>query len=146
EVEQAVEATLRKWLPTYLRYVERKFDRAYGSLKMPRSWNVSAEMSHWPEEMTPALLIVNSGLAAEPTKDGAGLYSAVWAISLVIILSAATRGGVNRLKQHWELALRMVMLQKSGLEGVAQGVRWIDSNYREAPVEVQRSGQAAILH
>lgn len=139
EVERAALATLRKWLPTYLAEIERQTDRVAGSLPLVRSWTTVNEFSAWPEDQLPCVLLVSTGLASEPAKDGAGTYRASWALGVAVVVSAAKAAQTMELARIYTAAIRAVLLQHPSLGGVATVIDWIDERYDDLPSDAERS-------
>lgn len=145
DVEAAFLQTVKTWLTVYLYELERRGGRDVGSIARPKSWNVQAESRIWPEDQLPAILVVSGGLADQPTKDGDGLYRAGWSVGLMVVLSARTVSEAGELVGLYTAAVRTLIVQHPSLGGLATATEWRDESYNNAPVEVQRTGQAGLL-
>lgn len=133
EVETAARATLQTWMPDYLGWLERKYDRANGSLITPRSWVSANDVDRWPEEQIPSVLLLSTGLANEPARDGANIYRAKFALAVVVIVSARDRAVTDELAKLYTAACRAILLHKPSLGGFATAVEWVDEEYDVLP-------------
>ena len=58
DVEDAVERTLKEWMQTYLRRMERHISKPPNWLPNPGSYIASSDWDHFPEEQVPAILLI----------------------------------------------------------------------------------------
>lgn len=140
QVEQGVIAHLREWMPDYLPYVYRQAEELLDNdtlpaFPRPRSYTVvPREPDKWPEDQLPAILVVSTGLADEPTQDGAGLYRAAFNIGIGAICSAGEEATTKLFADLYFTAASMICLDKPSLGGVAEDTRlqsaendWLDA-------------------
>lgn len=145
DVESAVKATAQTWLPTYLHFLERKYEIPTGMLPEPQSWNVRPVANLWLEDQLPAVVIVSGGLAREPERDAERLYRAPWSVGVMIVVSAATPEDADFVVGIYAAAVRLLLVQNASLGGFASGVLWRDEGYASAKTESARTGQATLL-
>jgi hypothetical protein len=134
EVEAAAKATLDTWAPTYLAWAAR----AAGRPKPPPTprWYTTrdVESGDWPQAQPPAVLIVSPGLADAPRKHGRNRsYSATFALGFVVIASARDRDTTDTLAMLYTAALRVCLIHRASLGGIASGIEWIDERYDVLP-------------
>lgn len=133
DVERAVLDTLKAWMREYLAWVERHAERSPRSLQMPRSWVSATEVERWPEEQLPSVLVLNTGLAEPPERDGEGAFRASFAVGIAVIVSAKDRAETDELSKLYVTAIRAALLQHPSLGGFADAVEWVDENYDALP-------------
>jgi hypothetical protein len=143
QIENGVIQTLSDWLPEYLPWVERMANRTPGTLPLPRSYVATNDLTRWPENQLPSVLVMNTGLAEEPTKDGRGNYTAKWAVGLSVVVGAADREEVDSLAKLYTAAIRTVLLHKSDLHHLAEAVEWVDEGYDALPGDRKTRRQLA---
>ncbi len=148
DVEDAVSTTLTTWLPAYLRWIERARGLTANWLPKQASITVSNDLDHWPEEGLPSVQIVCPGLADRPIRRGR-FYEACWNVSLAAYVSAQDRSSTERLAKYYAAALRVLMIQQSGLGSppFATGVSWLGESYdTNLPDRAQRTLGRAVEH
>lgn len=133
QVEEAARSTLQAWIPTYLASMERQLGLAPRTLPPPRSWVVSTEVDRWPEEALPSVLLLSTGLAEEPARDGQGRYRARFALGVAVVVSASDEKATDELAKIYTAAIRTCLLQQHSLGGLALGVDWEDERYDVLP-------------
>lgn len=145
-VEDAVVATIRKWLPTYMAEVERQLGLEPGYYKRPEygAYTVRADFDKFPEEMLPLVVIVSPGILDDPPKRGPNkTYSANFQINTTCIVSSTDQVETRRFASRMGAALRAVLVQHQSLDkGIAervQGVTWIGERNNELPTEDERT-------
>jgi hypothetical protein len=137
-----------KWLLTYLYEIARRSGEEFDELKPFRSWRVSTELEKMPEDQTPALIMVNLGLADNPVKRGSSSpgqsFYATWSYQFGCLTSAKGKK-VNaapraiRLSQMYTTAVRLILIQKSDDEGVLGMRDWMDEGYDGVDSEDDRT-------
>lgn len=131
QVEQAALATLRTWIPDYLRELERQVGRIPGALPLPRSWAIADRPDRWPEEQLPAVVLVSPGWTEPPRRNGRGVYSAWWTLSALVYVAGPTRESTNELSKLYAAALRELLVEKSSLGGFADAFELLGESYDE---------------
>lgn len=139
-IEAAVVATMKRWLPTYLAELERRTDRAPGSLPSPASWATVNEFSQTGTDPPPWGIVVSPGTVGEPERLGDGSFNVWWGISVAIIVTAESRQAANDLAKLYAVAVRAIMLQRPSLGDVAAGVEWVAEANAAAPTDYLRVG------
>jgi hypothetical protein len=136
DVEDRLEATLRRWLPSYVYEVERLHGYDPGTLPLPRSWVRSSDVEKMTADQLPAVMIGSPGITDPPIADGAGYYVARWQINLgVEIIARSVRPRALDLARLYALALRGAAIQQANDETLALPplgivrVEWIDERY-----------------
>jgi hypothetical protein len=146
DVEQAIVAQGRKWLPDYLAEVERFHAFVVGTLPLPRSWVVSSEVEKMPEDQTPAVLVASPGLTDPPRADGRGIYVARWRVNVAVHLSAAGNTYALRNARLYALAVRALYVQQQLLDGLdVRRIEWQDERYDTLPSIDDRSVCTAVV-
>lgn len=144
DVEFIVEKFLRRWLPTYLAEMAGQRGLPRDSFPPPQSWTHSTEFNLDETTQLPAILIICSGLAGDPTRHGDGSYSVSWVIGVGVIVSAGgddPHNATNKLAKRYGAAIRWAMTQNPALEDSRiAGLSWDDEGYDDVP-----SGQARSL-
>lgn len=143
DVEAAVEATLRAWLPSYLAQVSVRDGRDEDALPMPRQWVVDDETETIQPEQLPCLVISCPGLEDRPVKGGKRRYRGGWAVIVGVIVSAVDQASTHKLARLYAKAVRAVLVQKGDLDGFADSTDWLDEEYDYAPLEDGRTLAAA---
>lgn len=145
-VEDAVEAHLKLWLPTYLAELERQTGRAVGSVPAPRSYLVTTRLEKRPEDQIPACIIISPGLSGPPERAGDGTITAWWRIEVAIAASAKDRETSNELAKLYGAAIRTLLLQQPSLGGVANAISLVGESYDEVPTNLLDVGSYALVH
>lgn len=143
DVEDSVMACLQNWLPTYLSEVERQHNLDEGFYQRPRSWRVRNDMEKWPEEQLPAIIVISTGLADNPVREGAGKHRAPWSIGIAAVVTSKDHLATRRMAYRYAAAIRAVMVQRQSLDLAldesVRGVTWIDGRNNELPPENDRT-------
>lgn len=139
EVERRVEATLRYWFETYLQDREIETQRVRGSVARPRTYKVVNEFDDKnPEDQTPFISLVSSGLVGPPRNSGKGSVMATWSIGVGVVIEASTeQASQDILKDIYCPVIVKILLQKRGLNDWSQpgstswtnGLDWVDMGY-----------------
>jgi hypothetical protein len=128
-VEDAAEATLRLWIPTYIAEIERQTGRDAGTLPTPRSWSLVSEFGLDPEDQFPAIVIESPGLVESPGRDGRGTYRAAWDLRIGVVVAARDERATRRLSTTYAAAIQAALLQHPSLGGFAADTSWLDTRY-----------------
>jgi hypothetical protein len=132
-LEQAVIDTIKMWIPTYLREVERLTGRQMGDIPVPRSYTTRKIFEKFVEDQTPTIIVVSPGTADEPKMEGDGHYRAEWGLGVGAVVSTSTQETTNLVAKVYGAAIRAIILQQASLGGIASGVRWMDESYDDLP-------------
>lgn len=133
EVEDAVIATLRSWLPTYMSEVERQLSMTVGYYQRPfhSSFTNRTDYEVWPEEMMPVISIECIGVEDDPKRDGRGGIRARYAMGVANTCSSNDSVYVREYAARMGAAIRAALMQHQsldlGLDGSVRGVSFIGS-------------------
>ena len=148
EVEDAVIATLRKWLPTYMSEVERQLGLTAGYYQRPfhSSYTVRTDFERWPEEMLPVVTVVAAGIDDDPLRSGRGKYRARYPIGIINTCSSSDDVTVRRYAARMGAAIRACVIQHQSLDGALdaslRGIDFVGSRNNELPSQDERSIRA----
>jgi len=95
----------------------------------------------WPDDKTPCLLVINTGLADEPERNGSGTYDVKWRIAAAIVVGSNSRTATRDMAFIYGHAFREMILQHKSLEHPEHmaGLHWMDSRPMPLPSEQTRS-------
>jgi len=144
-VERWALATLQEWHREYLAWAERASGLKARALPLPRAWVTSSDFERWPEEQTPCVLLLSTGLASEPTRDGRTRHHAKFSLGLAVVVEARDQATTDELAKLYVATFRTLLLQHQSLGGHAEGVEWVDEQYDVLPARGRRqlaAGQA----
>jgi hypothetical protein len=146
QVEDAVMAVLKTWTNTELAEVERQTGVSDGEppyYARPESWLVRNDMEKWPEEALPAVIVISTGTADEPRKDGSKRYTVPFAIGVACVVGAPDQEHARRFAYRLGAALRAALIHHQSLDGAldgrVRGVSWLASRNNEMPPEDGRT-------
>lgn len=132
-VERWAMDTLKLWTPEYLAWIERTTGRVPRSLPVPRSWVHATGADRWAEESLPSVLLVSTGLADPPMREGKGSYRAKYDLGVAVVVSAKDQAQTDELAKLYTTAFRLILLQHPSLGGHAAAVEWVDERYDALP-------------
>lgn len=145
-LEYAVIATLRKWMPTYLREIELQRNLEPGRIAAPRTYGTRNEFTTFPDEAMPIVVVVSPGLTSEPRADGEGRYSGWWALGVGVVARADDEQHTNQLAKIYGAAVRTILIQKPTLDESWEfnGIQWVDEDFTDVPVsDIERTIRAS---
>lgn len=122
DVEAAVLAHLRAWMPTTIPGVRRQKDPD-GKLwpegvEGIREYTVShaeAVAQKWPDDQLPMLIAESPGMEGDPYEQGDGTVSAIYGITVTAIASSVTPADTKALTRLYASAARMAIMQEPSL-------------------------------
>lgn len=137
-IEDAVEGTLKTWLPTYQREVERQRLLDLDTLESVASWSRKSYFENITgDEFLPWVSIVSPGLADRPRKEGGqGRHRATWRVDVGVIVGEPY--DPRKLAGYWAAAIRVCLLQKKALDLEAH-VDWVGERYDDLSALMERS-------
>jgi hypothetical protein len=142
DVEDAVLAHVRAWIPDYLREVERHLvtrpsgqTLVPGTLPLPKSYERASQVDKWPESQLPAVVFSSPGLAdGGLRRDGAGTYEGTWVVALHSVVAGNDDRSTRWLAGAYTAALRLLMTQQAMVEGLdVEAVEYADEAYDQIP-------------
>lgn len=115
QIERAILATLKEWVPSYLRKMERAEGLEAKALPEVASWRpVDAVTDRWPEEQLPSvLLICTTDVALDTQGDNmvAGLRG-----QISVVVQSNESEGAREIASLYAQALGLIIMQKPGLD------------------------------
>lgn len=150
-IEKAIIDHLSKWVMEYFAEAERQFGLEPRTLPVPEAGQfttVREQFEKWPEDQTPAVLVIAPGLAGTPRMEADRSLTAPVAIGVATIVGAPgwEPGVATEAAQIMGVALRELMLQlpPDGLD--VDGVELRDERYGDVPADNERTmGSARIV-
>jgi hypothetical protein len=124
DVDQAVIATLRKWLPTYLNRIEDWRGLARGTLMRPNaeSFENVLEDDTFPEGRLPAVTVTTAQADEFKVIGGMSMLSARWRVVVSVVVRGRTMTEARAVASVFAGATRLLLLQNPDLGGIANGV------------------------
>lgn len=128
DVERALLAHLRYWMPSATAYVRKQKDpeaerwpeREDGTfVEAIREYGVShadAAAQKWPEDQLPMLIAQSPGMEEDPVVEEGGRVSAVYGVALSAIASSVTIEDAKELARLYASAARLAILQNPQLD------------------------------
>lgn len=144
DVRAAVEATMRKWMPTYLEAVSLHHGRET-ILPNIRSYVSSFDTDRFSEEQVPSCVIVAPGTFDEPTRRADWSYDVTWSVGIGVVVSGQSQDNTFELCEMYAAASRLVMIQQGALGGFGSGTMWISERYDELAFDDVRTIAAGIV-
>lgn len=147
QIEEAAQATLQKWFPRYLRWIEKKLSLEVGSIEDPITFNSRNTTDLIPGEQLPKCVVISPGIAGKPVADGAGVYRATWNLSVGVAFVDEDEQTARLKVDCYGAAARLILLHKR-IEGVKiVNIEWTGESYQDLdlPGKVQQL-KAAIVH
>lgn len=143
QIEDAVLATLKLWIPSRLSEIESQLSISVGYYQRPVAWEVKTDFQKFPEEMLPMIIAVSIGLDDRPLKSGARRYRAVWNIGVIAIASSISQADSRRAAYRLGAAARAALIHRQSLDGAlggtVRGIEWIGSTNNEVPSDDGRT-------
>lgn len=158
DVEAALLAFLKEWMPTYLPAIVREKDPDKklwpGGVGNPEEnggiaavlpveeFTVKhASAENWPEERLPMLLAHCPGFAAPPVRHGDGKIDVTFLVNLSAIASGGDIGDTKKLARVYASAANLAIVQNPDLGGLVNATDWVNmSNFPiTRGIEAERS-------
>jgi hypothetical protein len=128
DVDAAVLAMLKLWLPTYLTQAEQERTLGQGWLMRPKDSSYANVLDDdtFPDYVLPAVLVTTDGTTGDTERTaGAGLHAAWWNFVVTAIVRGPDEAGTKKVASLYAGSIRRLLLQKQSLGGFAGGMRWI---------------------
>lgn len=145
DVENAVEATLTLWLPTYLAEMERRTGRDPGSLPTIGYWTKANRFPAADRLQLPAGVIVSPGISDRPEADGGGVLSAWWRAGIAVVVGTGEPETTDELAKLYGAAVRTLLLQRGSLGGFANDLDLVAESYDDVPSDYLQVGAVVEL-
>lgn len=136
DVEQAVIATLRTWIRTYLAEVERQAGLDLNTLQRPptpESIYGDVDFTAWQQDQMPAIIVICNPSGAPEGRASAG-YEQVYEVQ---VGAGVIREEVDEARMHasyYGTAISGVILQHGSLGGIAQRTIMVSAPTVSLPV------------
>jgi hypothetical protein len=144
DVDDAVVATLKMWLPTYLTQFEQERDLAPGFLSRPNdsAYANTLESDEFLDHTLPAVIVTTAATADPPVITNNWSYIANWRLTVSSVLRGRRPPETRRSASYFEGSVRRLLVQKGDLGGLAKRCRWISSTVAPLP---DRTGKGRYL-
>lgn len=125
DVDAAVVASLRRWLPTYLARI-RGERSDLPRLPAPRdeSYANALEDETFPDARLPAILVTTARIEGAPQDDGSRTYSVAWAVTVSAIVSGRTPAETRAFGAIYAGCCRRALVHHPSLDGFASDLIW----------------------
>lgn len=152
DVEAALLAHLRKWMPSYIGNVVREKDPEgelwpEGVAPVEEFSVKHAAAENWPADRLPMLLAHSPGYAAPPKFEGDGRATGYFLVNLSAIAQGVDMADTKKLARVYASAAAMAIVQHPDLGGFANDTAWMD--LKNFPIskglEAERSLMAVAL-
>jgi hypothetical protein len=141
-VEEAAQATLERWLPTYLAEVERQNDIPPQTIPVPASWVTENQFEQVQGAPLPCVIIVSAGTDASPERTGDGRYDMWFSCGVAVIVEALNDTAARRFAQLYAAAVAAIFVQQPSLGDVAARTELQAVTHDDAPANFLRAGCA----
>lgn len=114
DVEDAILATLKDWLPAYICEAERDHQMEVGSTPWPKGWAITGrDLQKLNSDQLPCLVLMAGGVLTPPRKEGPpGVYTATWGVEIGSVFNAAWGRSSRRHAQLYAAAIRTCLIQR----------------------------------
>lgn len=140
-IEMAVVDQLKVWSRTYIEEVVQQKGLDAGSMPDIRTWTTANEFVNFPEERLPIVLVIGTGTADTPTKEGDGRIRAHWGIGIAVIAGGKDKPTSRRNAKLYSAAIRAALLQTPRAETMpwCQGIDWEGESPPSQPDDKERA-------
>lgn len=143
EVEDAVMATLKKWVGTELSDIELSRGLASGHYARPRSWEFRTDFDSFSEDQTPRVIVVSLGFADEPAMRGNKQYTHFYLVGIATIASSTDQMKSRRYAYRLSSAVAASLINHQsldqGIDGRVQGIDLLERKNGEIPPDAERT-------
>jgi hypothetical protein len=146
DIEDAVLALLREWLPRYLAAAEQQHELAPGSTPPPKGWAITGrDLQKLLTDQLPCVILLAAGIGQAPRREGTGVLAATWGVDIGVVFNAAWGRESRRRAQLYARAVQ-VALQQRPLYALGQPckVDWRGEVYDELDFADSRSYSASV--
>ncbi len=136
QLEKAVLATLKEWMPDYLPEMENQFELKKNSLTVPLNYINRNSFDFQLGEDLPLVCAVSPGIEGQPQMIGHNQYRAMWNMGVGVVMGAMTEELANDQVKAYGAAVRKILLDKQtlgGFPGIAQ-IILVGENYPDLDV------------
>lgn len=145
-VETSYIDLVNKWLPTYIAEAERQFGLAARTLPVPERGQYTTsrdQFQKWPEDQTPAVIVLAPGLAGDARKEADRSWTAPVGLGFGVIAATPFFEAATELAQILAVAIREIVLHLPP-EGIkVDSVELLDEQYGD--VENRALGSSRVI-
>ena len=125
DVDLAVIATLKRWLPWYLTQFETERGLAIGTFRRPENSSITSMLDEDEQldHMLPAIIVTTAAVGGRPERH-AGRYLADFDVSVTAVVRGKTPPETRWIAAAFGGTIRRLLSQQKNLEGFAASVRW----------------------
>lgn len=125
DVDAAVVATIRTWLPTEVAQIRRDKTVPY-AVALPRDNAYATVLEDEPAllDPLPAVLVTTGGTSGAPEPGGDGMVSATWAVTVTAIVRGRNKKETRQQAAIFEAGIRRALLHNRTLDGFAASLYW----------------------
>jgi hypothetical protein len=144
DVDLAVAATLKRWLPTYL--AQLRVERPGIPRLEPQSFANTLDDEEFLDHHLPAIIVTTAQTEGDPEVDGNGMYRTAYRVVVSVVVSARTPGETRAAAALFGGSCRRSLVHHPSLGGFASGTRWRGGNVAPVadPANASRNLAAAI--
>lgn len=144
EVRQALEDTIKMWIPEYLAEVGAKYGFDRGDLPVFATYEPMIQWDKFDEDQIPLCLIIAPGTLDQPqVRDGK--LRVRWGAGIGCVVSGQDRDNTWLLAEIYTAAVRTLLLQHPSLGGFSEGIVYISERFDTLPADTARTLGAGSL-
>lgn len=124
DVEAALIAHLRHWMPSMIEAVRKSKDPegekwkpgAVDEIREYRQSHADVASEHFPEDQIPLIIAQSPGMEGDPVTEGDGAVAAIYGIMVSAIASSVTMEDTKELARLYASAARLAIMQAPQLD------------------------------
>jgi hypothetical protein len=149
DIEDAVLAQLKDWLPRYLVAAETQHGLAAGSIPVPKGWAITGRvLDKLLSDQLPCVIVLAAGVPpAGVRREGTGVLAGNWTLGVGVMFDAAWGRESRRHAQLYARAVQL-SLQQMPLHALGQPckVDWRGESYDELDFAQSRTYSASVVN
>ena len=149
DIEDAVLAQLKEWLPRYLVAGEEQHGLTKGSTPVPKGWAITGRiLDKLLSDQLPCVIVLAAGVGPAATqREGTGVLGGDWTLGVGVMFDAALGRESRRRAQLYARAIQLV-LQQRPLHALGQPckVDWRGESYDELDFASSRTYSASVAN
>ena len=149
DIEDAVLAQLKEWLPRYLVAGEEQHGKAAGSIPVPKGWAITGRvLDKLLSDQLPCVIVLAAGVGPSGTRrEGTGVLAGDWTVGVGVMFNAAIGRESRRHAQLYARAVQLA-LQQMPLHALGQPckVDWRGESYDELDFAQSRTYSASVVN
>lgn len=140
QVEDEIEAAIRKWIDSYLGEIERQRGiTPLRHLRRPVSYRVDTDVRTMPEDDLPAVVVVSAGMPADPEGAEDGRVDGLLLIGIACVVRGPNRTDTMRNARRYAAAVATLVEQQGGELSLCSLQSRPDERYDEIDNTADRS-------